>query len=102
MLFWFVHTSHQNECFWTLQKEFGLDHPLIITNKSIGNTKILKQLSKKSQFAKLVREADEISKKGKLNVIYLVNSNYNITKKIKSFTEYQPYNSDTHGTRSTF
>ena len=82
LLFCFVHTSHQNECFWTLQKEFGLDHPLIITNKSNGNTKILKQLSKKSQFAKLVREADEISKKGKLNVIYFVNSNYNINKKL--------------------
>ena len=79
-----VQTSYQNEYFWTIQKEFQLDHPLIITNRNIGNVKIMRQLSKTSQFARFVIEADDISMKGVLNVIYFVNSNYTIINKIKT------------------
>ena len=79
-----VQTSYQNEYLWTIQKEFQLDHPLIITNRNIGNVEIMRQLSKASQFARFAIEADDISMKGVLNVIYFVNSNYNIINKIKT------------------
>ena len=83
-----VHASCENECIWTIQKEFQMNHPFIIKNQTFENVNILKRLSGYGQFSNVGMEIKEIPSwmwNLKLNVIYFVNTNENITNALEPF-----------------